>query len=403
MESKICIFTKSGQVNINPIKKCLEINNQRLSVFKLIVLSNTGGFCLNISDFYFVKYDGTLGIKKVIFNFYHTSEGIRIADEKDREIVINGENRFFIRKYSFMNRLGMVHWGGKYRLTDDDYLYEGAQAIKNMGIDKLKIYLGLKSDSTYFTDYNNKNPVDILRQENYSRVLSLGFKLIVIIYHGKPTSEWKFSDSLEIYEFEKENIKNVAIELGKYKDTEFIITNWEGDCMIGADKTKETYSRMTNWVKVRQHGVNLANQKNVKHGIEVNFVRQSIPSIGHPSVLTEVVPYVDTDYVSYSCYDCKNESEFGECLKLVYKLSNRPVIVGEFGTPVNVRSSEESLEYLKAIVNITERYHTKACFYWQIYENEFKIKENGDVQPMGFGVIGHDSKVNGIWALLQFF
>lgn len=403
METKICIHTKIGQVNIDPIRKRLVISKERFTTFKLIVLSNRGKFVIKVSDFYSINHDGSLGIDEIVWDFCYTPNGIRLKDEQNRFLKIGEIEEFFISKYSLSNRLGMTHWGGKYRLTNDDYLYEGAQSIRSMGINKLKIYLGLKSDGTYFTNYQNKSPSDIIQQDNYQRVLSMGFDLIVIICHAKPTSEWKFSDSPNIYSEETDELRKLSIELGKFENTEFIITNWEGDCMIGNDKEPLVYQRMIKWVQARQNGIDLANQKNVKHGIEVNFVRQSLPSIGNISVLTEVVPYTKTDYVSYSCYDCKNESEFEDSVKMISKLSNRPMIIGEFGTPVNIRSSSESLEYIRGIFNVCEKYHIKACFYWQIYENEFKRDGLGNLEPMGFGIIGHDSKVNGIWALLQYF
>lgn len=401
MESRVVLETADGRLNRNPFSHKLEISDQYLTVFNLKVLSSVGEFSIRSGNLYYLQPGGKVGLSEIPWKFYHASEGVSLVDPYGNTFEVDGRQVFRIRKYNLSMRLGIVHWGGKYQHSSEDALYEGARLAKDMQLDKFKMYIGRKSDSHYFTQYNNTSPADIIRQENYQRVLGMGFKLIVIVCHAKSTSSWKKAKICPSFKTEQEELRKLALELGKFKETEFIITNWEGDCIIAEDKTSDVYDRMTKWVTARQRGIDKAAQPNVKHAIEVNFVRQSC--LGHKSVLTEVVPHVRTDFISYSCYDCDNSVQFNEAVELILKISNRPLIIGEFGSPVNKTSSENSLRYISAILNISEQKNIKACFYWQLYENEFVENAIGEDQPLGFGIIGPDARVNGIWALLSFF
>lgn len=403
METKIYIRSDAGFLNVDIEGKYLKISDDAMTTFVMFVLTNQGKFLFKVLDCYSIRYDGSLSILDEVWDIQYTPNGVMFIDSNGNILTINNINKFYIEKYKFQDRLGIVHWGGKYRLTDDDYLIEGAKSVKSMGIDNFKIYIGPKSDKHYFNNYGNKSPVSVARQDNYRKVFMMGFKLIVIVCHSKTSSEWRHSDDHKMLENETEIMRELAVELGKYPKTQFIITNWEGDCMINKHKDDVTYDRLAKWVQARQNGVDLANQPNVKHGIEVNFVKQSLPPNNQPSVLTEVVPKVRTDYISYSCYDCCDEVDFESCVRMIYTIGRRPIIVGEFGTPVNFRSSIQSLAYIQGIISVAEKYHIRACFYWQIYENEFKPDNTGMLSPMGFGLIGPDSRVNGIWAILQFF
>lgn len=305
-----------------------------------------------------------------------------------------------MEKYSFKDRLSIVHWGGDYRLTTEDYLYEGANEIWKLGVRNIKIYLGRKTDKTYFTSYKNKTPASIAQQDNYQRVFRMGWRTVVLVCHANVpdsggSTYWKYSsERLQNYLIEESyQMSCLANILGEIKDVKFIITNWEGDCMVNRDKTPDVYSKMAMWINARQIGIDEAKCSNVKHGIEVNFVRQSL--VGYPSVLTKVVPHTKTDYISYSCYDCLDKKQFEECAILINKITQRPLIIGEFGSPVNKTDQNATLDYISGISDIVEKYGIEICCYWQIYDNEF----DEDGSSKGFGLIDSKGYVTGIWGI----
>lgn len=398
MEIPIIISTLTSQyLKVNESKVCVLSSNQ-YSVFKLKIIDHIGNFSILFEN-EFLGASGKISSKSNVYEIKINGDGFSFHF-KNKILTINQESTFKIKKYTFKERLAVVHWGGDHRLTDDDYLTEGAKNVLSMGINKIKIYAGKKSDKTYFTSYNSKSPKEIVSQENYRSVFSMGFTNIVIVAHsnvGKSSTYWKYRLTDDQLAEETKQMHDLAMELGKHPHIKFIVTNWEGDCMINVDKTTENYQKMIKWIQARQEGFLLANQPNVKHGIEVNFVLQSI--YGHKSVLTEVVPYVKTDYVSYSCYDCKNYQEVNSSIELIKSKTEIPIIIGEFGTPVNNRSSEDSSCYINSIIQVVEKHDIELCCYWQIYDNEFD--KNG--VPKGFGLINPEGKVTGIWALFNFF
>lgn len=72
---------------------------------------------------------------------------------------------------------------------------------------------------------------------------------------------------------------------------------------------------------------------------EVNLVRSSVLS-GAANMITEVVPHVALDLLSYSCYDSQQTPQFLSALQYIAAHHNRTtasppvaVYIGEFGLP----------------------------------------------------------------------
>lgn len=388
----IYITHKTGNVFVTGTHTA--ISQSKFATFNL-EYDHRGNVCIRYEKLY-LQYDGRLSTKKCTFRIHkNIISGLTIEDNK----------YFFIRKYSQKSRLGIVHWGGTYRLTDQDFLYEGAKAIKDMGINHFKMYLGRKSDMLYLTNFQNSTPDKIITQPNYQRILNMGFKTIVIVSHGNVSDDnsyynskyWKQNPSKKLLSRETDQMYKLATELGKFPKTKFIITNWEGDNIIDEDGTCEVYANMVKWFQARQKGVDLSGVSNVYHGIEINHVADSL-RMGYSSVLTEVVPHVQTDYISYSCYDCSNFGEFRQAINYIDHIADRPIIIGEFGTPVNERSHQESMDYVNGIFQIMQEYQIELGCYWQIYENEYDEEGN----PRGFGLIDPKGKCNGLWAMFKY-
>jgi len=409
------IYLASGSHRVTLHDNQLRLSKVGLSHFILWILGNQGDYALTCTNGVHISPHGTPSDTPIAWNIYDENDGYMFKSA-DGILTIDGVTIFKIHKYSMKSRIGMVHWGGNYRMTNDDYLYEGAKKTMDMGITSFKIYLGTKSDKTYFTSFKHTNLHKIVQQANYRRIFEMGFRTIVIISHYKTASYWKrLSDEERNKEMarERKELTMMAKELGKYPDVEFIISNWEGDCIINVDRTPVMFSRMVQWINNRQDAIDNAKCPNVSHAIEVNFVKQSL--YGHASVTTEVLPHTRTDYVSYSCYDAQNEQEFEACVRLIQSHAGcRPLYIGEFGTPVNVRTTQQSWDYLNGIVNVMERHSIGLGCYWQLYDNEFVEVEECPMDKTiavnrgcsnkvckGFGIINPGKKVTGIWGVIN--
>jgi hypothetical protein len=173
-----------------------------------------------------------------------------------------------------------------------------------------------------------------------------------------------------------------------------ILQHWEGDWMLRGrggekwdpppDDWKPRCDAMVKWLAARQAGVTRARAEHgakakcvVAHAAEVNRVADLWKKI--PTMTEQVLPHVELDLVSYSCYDgmsrpetlwkclqeirnhCKTGPLFGPCA----------VFVGEIGIPENdqpQRLSERWDEFMGVLLAAAVKY----IVHWELYCNEFK-------------------------------
>lgn len=112
----------------------------------------------------------------------------------------------------------------------------------------------------------------------------------------------------------------------------YILEHWEGDWSIrpaynaSLRPTDHAVAHMRAWLTARQAGVSQARARvgslarsSVWHASEANLVVSSIQT-GFPNIVTEVLPFVQLDMVSYSSYDCQERTvaappAFTDCLR----------------------------------------------------------------------------------------
>jgi hypothetical protein len=401
MNPQIILSTRDAKVFVDSQKVC-KLHLYKYCIITLEIQNITGHFYLKYGNEY-IRTDGVLVNTPWLFELQALArDEFKFLDTNAQSLIIDGYSVFSLKKYTFKDKLGVIHWGGDHHIfEDDDFLVEGAKQIKNMGVKHLKIYAGKRADKTYLTEYSNKSPHLVIQQPNFQETFKLGFETIVLVSHsnvGKSSTYWKYSNEMTDENLHRERMEmyNLATELGKVQGVKFIVTNWEGDCMINRDKTPKVYQNMIRWVQARQDGIDAARSSNVSHGLEVNFVRQSL--FNEPSVTTEVLPFVKTDYVSYSAYDFVDYENLVKCIELIKSKTLATLIIGEFGSPVNMIKPSESTNIINAVIRAVEDCNVQLCFYWQIYDNEFDSKND----PKGFGLIKPSGKVTGVWAYLKF-
>lgn len=231
-------------------------------------------------------------------------------------------------KSDFMNSFaaGIAHASGNYGFTQENYLQEGAERIRQLGCHSIFIYLTPSFRSTYPDKGSNSWPAqdpsyisDLVQAEPYASVLNMPFKTIVITAHTFANNDrvvgFASSGNLQAEEDEFYNLATYLFRTYANTGKTFILKNWEGDWigLQGYDTSQSIPSGIVNdmiaWLSARQRGVTRARHDagnpsgvNVFNAVEVNRVLD-YEQKGLTRVINAVVPAVGADMVTYSSYD----------------------------------------------------------------------------------------------------
>lgn len=235
-------------------------------------------------------------------------------------------------------KLGATHVGGKYYFTGRPYLVEGCDRMISMGYKVVKLWFRKSGGGYPFnSDWNLSDTLTLaeLAQHPYwEECFDMPFSVFALSVDGagiKTTDESAAKEEEEIYELSKYLLKKFMD-----RDVTFILHNWEGDWMlrggtgdyarwsrkegdliravdgdrysvlVPSDST-ERCNAMIKWLSARQRGVIRARAEvpeskcKVYHAVEVNKVMDSMDGI--PGLANYVLPAMETDMVSWSCYD----------------------------------------------------------------------------------------------------
>ncbi len=305
-------------------------------------------------------------------------------------------------------RLGATHTSGKYFLTDQPYLIEGAKKLDSLGFGILKLWFYKTPQNSYLYNshwrFNKKNTLAQLAQEEYFRQ-AFDFPFSTIILSTSAMSDkkiWLLSDAdLKQEEEEIYGLCNYLLKTYKKRKLTFIIQNWEGDWIYrsGTDSgtkwkpdyyPKDTDQRaqgMQKWFEVRQRGVTRARNDNkgsvckIYHAIEVNRVMECMKGI--PGLVTCVLPKVQTDMVSWSCYDGLTDDgvqlykgiDYIKSQMLPSATKEKTVFIGEIGIPENVAyhgSEEKIIKAWDTYMGVLLAQKIPYVVHWELYCNEAK-------------------------------
>ncbi len=328
--------------------------------------------------------------------------------------------------------IGVTHVDGKYFLTDEDFLNEGAEQILTLGSRVIKVWFHNPRKSYSFNSQwpQMNSLVEIAQSKYFSKLFDKPFTTYIMMcfsvgknaayWRSGITSEQKLDEQRQFYELTK-------YLLTTYKGTEktFILQHWEGDWLIrgnydrNADPTPKAISGMIDWLNARQKGVNQARKEVgtegvwVYHAAEVNRVVSTMKQ-GRPNMVDKVLPHTELDLVSYSAWDAtaeysENSQILREALDFIAKnmpdsveFGNRNVYLGEFGMPENKFSPEKIQKVIPGAVETALGWGCPYIVYWQLYCNEFKddkqkppVKSNDAVR--GFWLIRPDGSKAWAW------
>lgn len=351
--------------------------------------------------------------KQPVKDIMLTDDEIRLLIEKNSPL--NGAKIPIDIKF----RLGSSHVAGKYYLTTEPYLIEGCKAIANLGMGTVKLWFQGTTETDYA--YNSKwdlpedyTLVDQAKHPYFKAVFDMPFRTFVLSVRPEVNLGQAMKQPLTDYSEEEFAIYKLAQYLYEtYRDREviFIFQNWEGDWLMRggtgpeAQWTLDSYPSdvekrsqvMTDWFKARQAGLNRARDEagrtkcKIYHAIEVNKVLDCMNGV--PGLTLNVLPNVETDMVSWSCYDglsdpvhlWKGIDYILEKMKPTGEFPGIPVMIGEIGIPENEGTvfgiPEQNGEIVPdELVKRWDRaisvFMTKEIPYiiqWEVYCNEPKV------------------------------
>ena len=352
-----------------------------------------------------------------------------VSQENRGNVVTNQSAR---KRRELRDIIGVTHVNGRYYLTDEDFLNEGAEQILALGSRVIKVWFHNPQQSYSF---NSKWPqmdtlVEIARSPYFRELFDRPFTTYILMCFsmGRGGGYWKNGITKQQKQDERQQFYELAKHLlTTYRKTgkTFVLQHWEGDWLIrgGFDRKIDpepvAISGMIEWLNARQAGVNQARREVgqrgvlVYHAAEVNRVVVSMKE-GRPNMVNSVLPHTNLDLVSYSAWDAatehfKDPNVFREALDFIAEnvpdspdFGNRNVYLGEFGMPENGFSAEQ---IRKAIPNAVQTALDWGCpyiVYWQLYCNELKsgkqkppVRDNDDVR--GFWLIRPDGSKGWTW------
>ena len=294
-----------------------------------------------------------------------------------------------VEEYNYV--LGTQTIGPLYKFSTDNKLVETAKAINALGSNILKISL----DANSYGMAGGYTDLTSLVRDNVSfkYVIDMPFKNY--FFWARSNADWadgyseseRTVDSIQLYNLTK-------YLLTKYNNTgkTFYLGHWEGDwnLLVNYDRTyvpsDERCQNMIKWYHTRQNAIDKAKSETeysnvqVYHYAEVNQVVDAKTN-GKKRVVNNVLPYINVDFVSYSCYDVQwlGQAKFNEMLDYIEsKMAPKPGIVGK---RVFIGEVGTCLEYSNWSIDLHESYNRVVfvnpmkwgcpfVLYWQMYNNE---------------------------------
>ncbi len=326
---------------------------------------------------------------------------------------------------SFANVYSASHIAGWYNFTDQPYLKEGVDAMKQFGTTNIKLAFSIvknKSFETYpfnhtWADYSDlvklaQDPywVEIFNDPHYK---TYTIWVSTRTMNGSNSYKQGAHKGNDKYWDEETQFYNFAKHLlVTYPDKEFVFQNWEGDWMLrGSGVLWENdpslipanieimLEGMRRMFMVRQRGVERARNEvagtgRVMLAVEANKLfaykdgeYKSMMKLNTPSLVADVFPHMKLDMVSWSSYDgiwFNRETEFPIGLNngidifasyinpTGYNLKN-PVMLGEIGFNENLPYRPSGLtngllnDYYERLAALARYKNIFAYYLWNLY------------------------------------
>ncbi len=315
---------------------------------------------------------------------------------------------------AFNTIVGTQTFSPVYQFSGETKLVETAEAIRAMGANVIKFELSKRyarpDGNVTKGDPSIRTLADLARDEpSHRRVLDMPFAHFVLWAHAFSDSHeaWRGGFPPAAQQAEYREIHDLtAYLLRTYSGTgkTFYLGHWEGDGLLRGSVAKEKDAMVTaaavggmiDWLNCRQRAIDDAKREtphsrvNVWHYTEVNHVKLVMDE-GRPAMADQVLPKVNADFVSYSCYDTQGDPvllkralDFIDA-KLPPKpaISGKRVFIGEYGFPAVRHSPAEVDRLSRQVMRAGIEWGCPFVLYWELYNNEVAP----DGKQIGFWMI----------------
>ena len=331
---------------------------------------------------------------------------------------------------------GVAHVDGKYYLTSEDFLNEGAEQVLATGSRVIKLYL-TSSRYLWNSDWpkNVHNLAEMAQTPYFRAVFAKPFRTFILTAYalGRDDHYWTEGMTPEQASDETRQFYDLSrYLLLTYKGTgkTFVLQNWEGDWALrrGSPKAYDadylpgatTVQGMIQWLNARQAGIVKARAEtgetdvHVYGAVEANRVEDSMA--GKPGVANSVLPRTTVDLASYSCYHFLDTPEHLAAAvdylaahlpaTAVFGQNPRSVYLGEFGYPEHGSEGLEGLNRrMGNAVSVVREKGLPWAVYWEVYCNEplnntLELPLNGktnDPNLRGFWMVKPDATPSMAW------
>jgi hypothetical protein len=300
-------------------------------------------------------------------------------------------------------RIGTQTFAGLYQFTTNTLLVETAQAIRDMGSDTIKLYLGIDYPRQYHITLppNITNLMTLARDyPSVHQVFDMPFRHIIAWAYPFANVDAPFGNgysSSEATNDYREMYDLASYLLTNYNNSgkTFYLGHWEGDGYFTPWTTNPSPTAiqgMINWQNHRQKAVDdakaatVSTNVNVFYYAEANRVRDAMlnGSTNNQRVINFVIPYVtNLDYLSYSSYDAMDLASSDLYATLDYMESKLPtnkvsvipgqrIWIGEYGWGGSQDSNQQepiTRAYIQRLLNYGPR-DLPYILFWEIYNNE---------------------------------
>jgi len=322
----------------------------------------------------------------------------------------------------FNTILGTQAIGGRYHFTQEAPLLESGKLIAELGSGIMKFSIsqqasfGKTKANVLERDPSLKTLTDVAGKEPAHRaVLDMPFTHFHIwaypfTTHGsagtfKPAE--RDLEYREMYDFACHLLRTYT---GTGKS--FYLGHWEGDWHLRPHfDPKQPFpdqyaDNFIAWLNVRQQAIDDAKRDtkhervNVWHYTEVNLVEPFLK--GGQCLTNDILPQVDVDFVSYSCYDSLQrvirDDLFATLNHIESKLRPKPgitgkrVFIGEYGFPAGrYNPGEQNRKSIETMIAGIE-WGCPFILYWELYDNEGTPEK-----PGGFWLINEKNEKQPVW------
>lgn len=304
--------------------------------------------------------------------------------------------------------LGTTLVEGQYHLTDKPALIEGAERMLELGTRVGKFWFEPHRAARDYP-WNSRWPamstlVDLACSDYWRTVFALPFRTLFLETHSPAERRWNAEHRPGYYariRSEWEDLVRVLYREHGHRPLTIVLQNWEGDWQLRGlgvlwDEPPADWrlrcQRYARRLEARQTAVRTVRAENpgarlvVLHAAEVNRVADQWRGI--PTMTEHVLPALDLDLVSYSCYDAMEDgATLARGIDTIRRFARTSgplgpgaVCLGEIGIPEMARP-DRIAERWRDLLGAARAAGVHWVVQWALYCNESDNRREPQPKP----------------------